>query len=476
MASLWLEVDDEGRIHRRSEEVQDLFAAFDPRITDFARLMQRRADIRAAVLRRAGFVRFALGRGPGRITFDAELDAGGSGARMRLTQVDPLADEFEVGRLLLAHSEVHPDAVTIMDADGVVLWCDRSFLHLVGRSREEIVGSHSRVYRSPVVTASSVEAYWRALYATGSYSGDTFVRRSDGVDIPVHSSVVGVRDEDGRTTHYVALLHDSTREREMARLRSIDLAVTLLSRVSGEHAHHLNNLAAEIVAVCDRAMLSDDPASAGQALDRVLQLGGELGALGRQMLSLSTSGRGTGPSDLGKVAHDLAATLGLAAGDDGPRVEMIGSSLGPWVNCPPDSLVRACIHLALRSLEGVAPGSVVEVSAVEDYDDGLLRIRYTPTASERSTLRWLLPDGAVTGPLVNEQFGRAYGAGVELSLEEEHDGRVAICVRAPIAEVVPGARPKPPPAPTEPYGRALVVDDNDALRGLMAAEIGRAHV
>ncbi|MES2640590.1 MAG: response regulator [Myxococcota bacterium] len=471
MSALWLEVDDRGQILRRSEDVDALLQSFDPPVVDFERLLERRTDVRAAIGRRAGVVRFGLGRGRERVIFDVDVSLGGSAARLRLTRVTPLQDDAELGQLLIAHTARQTDAWVVTDPDGIVLWCDASFAQLVGYERDEVIGRPGRLHRSPNVTPREVATYWRSLYAAGSYNGATLLRRSDGVDVPVHHAVSAIRDAEGRTTHFVTILHDTTQAREMERLHSLDLAVGLLSRVSGDHAHHLNNLAAEIVAVCDQAMLSDDPASAGAAIDRVLGIAGKLGSLGRTMLAFSTSGNGVGPADMGRVARDLAELLSRAAGEEGPRIEVRAPELGPWVACSPDGLVRACIHLALRSLDGVAEGSSVQIEAVEDYDEGLLRIRYTPTASERAALRWLVPDGAVTGPMVNELLARAYGAGVLLEVEDEPDGQMAICVRAPVAEVVPG--PKPPRS-AESAGsgrRVLVADDNVPLRELMAVAL-----
>jgi len=471
VAALWLEVDDQGRILRRSEAVATCFANLRPPVEDFVRVFERRTDLRAAVGRKAGAVRFGLGRGAERVTFDAEISPGVSGARLRLAEVEPLSGEDEVGRLFLAHAARNPDAFVVTDPDGIILWCDASFAWLVGYDRSEIIDRPNRIFRSPKVESREVQAYWRALFAMGHYSGETLLRRSDGVDVAVHHSVSGILDNVGRTTHFVTALRDVSKERELEHIRGIELAVGLLSRVQGDHAHQLNNLAAEIVAVCDHAMLSDDPASAGNALERVLGLATRLGGLGQRMLALSTSGSGVGPADMGRVARDLAEVLRRAGGEAAPPIEVETPREGPWVSCSPDGLVRACIHLALRSLDGVAAGSVVRIHAVEDYDEGLLRIRYTPTSSERATLRWMLPDGAVTGPVVNELLGRAYGAGVQLQLEEEADGNISICVRAPMAEVVPSRVPEKRPPVVGGWRRALVADDNGPLRELMCVAL-----
>lgn len=471
MASLWLEVDDQGRILRRSEEVARRFAELSPPVVDLVRVVEQRTDLRAAIGRRAGHLRLGLDRGAKRVTFDVDVRPGAVGAHLRLVEVEPLASEAEVGRLLLQHTARHPDGLVVTDPDGIILWCDTSFAWIIGRERGEIIGRPHRIFRSPKVRQHEVESYWRALFAMGTYTGETLLRRSDGVDVPVLHAVSGIVDEQGRTTHFVTMVRDVSRERELERIRGIDVAVGLLSRVGGDQAHQLNDLAAEIVAVCDQAMLSDDPASAGHALDRVSGIATRLGVLGRQMLALSVSGNGVGPADMGKVARDLAELLRRAGGPEAPTIHVSTPEEGPWVSCSPDGLVRACIHLALRSLDGVAPGSTVGIAALDDYDEGLLRIRYRPTSAERAALKWLLPDGAVTGPMVNEFFARAYGAGVSLALEEETDGAISICVRAPLAEVVPSGLPAAKASPPASWRRAIVADHNQSLRELIAVSL-----
>jgi PAS domain S-box-containing protein len=471
VGSLWLEVDDRGQMLRRSEAVAHLFDAAVPPVGDLTRIVERRVDVRAAIARRAGLFRFGLGRGAARRTYDADVSAGASGARVRLTPVDALGEEAELGRLLLRHAAGTTDAWLVTDPDGIVLWCDATFAWLVGYEREEVLGRPDRLFRSPNVGPRQVDAYWRALFSMGAYRGRSLLRRSDGVDVPVHLSASAIADPEGRTTHYVIVLRDLRAEEEAERLRAIELAVGLLTRVGGDHATQLNDLATEIVGVCEHALLDDDPASAGEALQRVVGIATRLGDLGRRMQALSVGEGAEPPADMGRVARDLAEVLRRAAGPDGPALTVETTPEGPWVGVAPDALVRASIHLALRSLDGVAPGGGVLVQALEEYDEGVLRIRYTPTPTERAALRALQPGGAVTGPVVNELLARAYGAGVDLRIDEARDGSVAISVRAPLVEVV-SLRPPARHAPASTARVAIVADDNDSLRELICVTLG----
>jgi PAS domain S-box-containing protein len=467
VGTLWLETDEQGTLLRHAPELDDVLATVEPPVRDLARVIESRVDVAAAIQRRAGVVRFGLGRGATRRMFDAVVSPGGRGARLLLTEVDALSGTGELGQVLIAHAERHPDGYAVSDPDGVVLWCDIGFCELVGYRREEVIGAFFATFRSPRTPGAVVSAYNRTLHASGIWAGEMLLRRSDGLDVPAHHSVTLLSDADGRITHHVAVVHGLSRDREVERLRAIDQSVTLISRVMESFANRLNNLAGEIVGEADRAMLSDDPASAGEALARVSLVAAELGEVGRRMLALSASGNALGPADLGQVARDLGELLHVASGGHAV-VEVRAPEEGPWVACSPDALVRASIHLALRALDGGGIDAPVVVSGEEDGSDGVLRIGYIPTRAEREALRWLLPDGVAAGPEVNELVTRAYGQGVELRLEEIEDGgAVTIEVRsmlAPHRRLQPGSTEIP--ADTR-WGRLLIAEDNTSLREMM---------
>jgi hypothetical protein len=253
------------------------------------------------------------------------------------------------------------------------------------------------------------------------------------VDLPVAQSVSAVRDAVGRTTHYVAMFRDISRERELERIRSYDLAVHLAGALVGEHPRDLDDVADELLAVAEQGLRSADPAVAAGAFERIAHIAARLNPIAQDLRLLSRSPTTRGPTDLGRVARELAALGGRLSRPAGASVRAEAPEAGPWVACAEADVVRAAIHPVLRALEGVADG-VVTLTAAEDYDEGVLRIRYSPTANERMTLRKLFPDDGVTGPIGNELRTRALGGGLTLGLEDDREGNVAICVRSLLAE------------------------------------------
>lgn len=117
----------------------------------------------------------------------------------------------------------------------------------------------------------------------------------------------------------------------------------LLARFAAAQAFRIGDLAGEIVARCDHALLDDDPASAGDALDRVRALGLALGELARSLAGLSVD-EGQGPTDLAQAARDLGLLLDAIRAPGAPPV---GVTAGEpvWVDVPRADVVREALRL-----------------------------------------------------------------------------------------------------------------------------------
>lgn len=465
MKQLWLELAPDGTIQRCSEELVSLFASLNPPVVDLRGMLERRFDVQAAVERRAGVVRFGLGRGAGRVLFDVDITPGSDGAHLRFQPVSPSLDEPTLGRLLVYNAGRSTDACVIADPDGAILWANVGFTLLLGYNQDEVIGRLMDVFFSRAMTEVESATYWRRIIAAGSFGGRTAIRRSDGVEVPVSRSVSAVRDERGRTVWYITTLRDVTYDQEIERLRSVQQASMLLSRFTDYNANQVNDIATEVMGLCERALLSDDPASAGDALDRIQKLSQTLGALGKQMLVFSQSRPAPGPTDLGHLTRQLAEVLQQGARH--LQVQVQASDRGPWADCQPHVLRQISMQLILRTLEVVADGATIDLAARIEDDEAVLSITYPASTYERAVLTWLFPDGSITGPLVHALLGDAHRVGLRLWHTLAGEDRVKLNISAPLAEVAAPVRPLPRVSSDQGWERVLVVEDNDLVRELI---------
>lgn len=221
----------------------------------------------------------------------------------------------------------------------------------------------------------------------------------------------------------------------------------LAARLGARHAHEVNELAGEILARCDRALLDDDPGSAGEALDRIRALALQLGRVGRGLLAAMPLPELGASCDLGWLAHHLGAAV--EASGSPAVVEVQAAPGGPIVGLGSGRLVPGLLRWSLvRCLAAPAPRRAL-VTAWPEGDLGVLRVELVGGRPGAAPLPLTLGPGEAS-----------------LRLEQGPEGEV-LELRAPLAGAEPELAPAGRPAPTMKWRRAMVADDNGALRELV---------
>lgn len=460
MGALWVELDAAGGVVRRAPELAERLQGVEPLEVGLARMIEARADFRAALARRAGALRVGFGQSPARRVFDVDVTEGSSGPRLTLVEADAWPDPADIPRLVLAHVEKHPDAVLITDPDGVMQWCDDDLPALVGWTRAELLGRALDVLHAPGTTEDEVATWTAALHAAGHHSGTRSLRAADGAEVPVRHSVSALVDGAGRVVHHVYAFQDLRRARESERLASIARAVDAVARRGERVAHELNETTAELVAVVERGLGRSDADALREALERVMRLAGHLGELGRRLLSVGSAEGPPTAVDLGAVAADVAATLRAIRPDrelrvepDHPPVQVIAHTA---------ALTRVALRFGLRALDGAAEGPV-RLRVGRSGERAVLELAYAPTREERTSLGWLFPRGGMS-PEAHRFLEPLLGTEVQAEVRAEAGEDVRVLVSAPVA----GAEVRESTVPAPVVGRRLlVVEDHDGLRELV---------
>lgn len=463
--NLWVELDSDGGVLRASDGVRhQLFPLFGADL-GMSALVRARPDLAAALARRAGYLRVALGHGATLSQFDVEVGQGAQGAHCLLRE----APEFDLPSVLGSWAASSGDGVIVADADGHILWSNDRFCALVGYSQGEVTGRYLSVFRSARTGERQLHALTRALVGKGTWSGGMLFRRSDGTELSAWASYTAVREPSrGATTHHVVVISDQTEQEELERLESLDASATLIGRLSRGFAHDINNLAGELVALLEQSRESG--ALDGAPLEQLERIGGSLGNVGRQLLTLATHGAEPAPADLARVARDLGWLLSRAAAR--PPAREVEAPGGPgWVAPRADALLRAVLQPARRAANEAPQDAPLYLSDRTDGDEGVPLLRYQAHSTERERLRALLPEGAMVSSTGNSLQTRALAAGVSLSLEVGVAGQVGIRAAVPLARPAAEEPVDVEPAAVERTGRALVVEDNDALQELVTAAL-----
>ena len=130
--------------------------------------------------------------------------------------------------------EATSDAIFVTDPNGVILDVNPAFETVTGYTRDEVVGQTPRLMKSGVHDDEFFRRMWRALKTVGRWRGEVWDRRKSGEIFPKWSTISAIRDDVGRTTHYVAIFNDISEvkrnERELRRQAHFDPLTDLPNR------------------------------------------------------------------------------------------------------------------------------------------------------------------------------------------------------------------------------------------------------
>jgi PAS domain S-box-containing protein len=133
------------------------------------------------------------------------------------------------------------DGIMLTDTDGRILEWNPALERMTGWTRDEALGRRPAILKSGKHGPEFYERLWQAI-RSGQPFVDRFVnRRKDGSEVLVWESVNPVKDRDGTTQFYLAILTDlSEREQMLEALRHAE-QVKLVGQLAGGILHEVRN-------------------------------------------------------------------------------------------------------------------------------------------------------------------------------------------------------------------------------------------
>ncbi len=109
------------------------------------------------------------------------------------------------------------EGILITDANARIIEVNKAFVEVTGYAREEVLGENPRLLQSGKHSKAFYQELWETLHTTGRWRGEIWNRRKNGSIYPQLQNISCVRDEQGTTTHYVAVFSDITYLKESQR-------------------------------------------------------------------------------------------------------------------------------------------------------------------------------------------------------------------------------------------------------------------
>lgn len=135
--------------------------------------------------------------------------------------VNALLDRISAGQAKLRQAasvfEYAKEGIVITTAAGEIVEVNAAFTRITLYERAEILGKNPRVLQSGRHSPEFFAAMWRALDATGHWSGEIWNRRKNGEIYPELLTISAMRSEEGGVQGYVALFYDISQIKEQQR-------------------------------------------------------------------------------------------------------------------------------------------------------------------------------------------------------------------------------------------------------------------
>jgi diguanylate cyclase (GGDEF)-like protein/PAS domain S-box-containing protein len=117
-------------------------------------------------------------------------------------------------RLSASVFEYAREGILITDPRGKIIGINPSFTTLTGYQAEEVIGHNPSLLKSGHQEPEFYAQMWRSLVEQGYWQGEVSNRRKDGAIYIEMLTITGVRDTEGRISHYVGIFSDVTAMKE----------------------------------------------------------------------------------------------------------------------------------------------------------------------------------------------------------------------------------------------------------------------
>ena len=120
------------------------------------------------------------------------------------------------GAALACAFEQSCEAILVTDADNRIIAANPAFCQLSGYSLAELLGNDAKLLAAEQADSEFYTAMGQALAERGSWEGEIWNKRKDGIRYPRWLKIKRLRNADGQTSHHVANFSDINPSTEVA--------------------------------------------------------------------------------------------------------------------------------------------------------------------------------------------------------------------------------------------------------------------
>lgn len=135
-------------------------------------------------------------------------------------------------RMLSRAVRQSPVSIIITDIKGNIEYVNPYFEKVTGYTADEVLGQNPRILKSDANPPELYQELWKTISSGQEWSHELQNRRKNGENFWERTSISGIRDEYGKTTHYIAIKEDvSARKHEEEQRRDLEARLQLSSKL-----------------------------------------------------------------------------------------------------------------------------------------------------------------------------------------------------------------------------------------------------
>ena len=136
--------------------------------------------------------------------------------RSVMTNITDQKKAEEMIRKLSRAVEQSPASIVITDTSGNIEYVNPRFTQVNGYTSEEVLGENPRVLKSDQTPEETHREMWRTISTGGEWKGEFVNRKKNGELYYELANISPIKDDNGVTTHYMAIKEDITERKFIA--------------------------------------------------------------------------------------------------------------------------------------------------------------------------------------------------------------------------------------------------------------------
>ena len=261
------------------------------------------------------------------------------------------------------------DVVLITEAEPIdkpgprIVYTNKAFERTTGYTAEEVLGRSPRILQGPDSQRERLDRIRSALKKRQPIRIELLNYRKNREPFQVEVDIVPVNNNDGRTTHFVAVQRDITKRLEMEEQLRQSQRLEAIGQLTGGIAHDFNNLLTVILGNAELLHERFGSDALGGELSRMVAEAAQRGADLTQQLLAFARRQTLEPSvvDVNALISNMSALLARSLGGDIEIDLKLGA--GPYLALVDKSqLESALLNLGLNARDAMPAGGRLEIA------------------------------------------------------------------------------------------------------------------